>query len=175
MYLAIDTQSDIAFAVNKLTQFMQNPQQIYWIAVKRVFHYLKYTCTNKLTYRGDDDVLNTDLNIFCDTDWASDASNRKSVSGYVITMAGGAISWSSKKQTSIALSTTEAKYIAATHVTKQVLWQRLLFTELDFEIPTTSTIFTDNQADIQLLKALHHSLIQNITVLLCIHDALNLH
>ena len=150
MYLAIGTRPDIAFAVNKLAQFTQNPRQIHWTAVKRVFRYLKYTRTHKLTYGGDDDLLNTDFNIFCDADWASDASDRKSVSGYVITMAGGAVSWSSKKQTSVALSTAEAEYIAATHVAKQVLWQRSLFTELDFEIPTTSTIFTDNQAAISI-------------------------
>jgi len=150
MYLAIGTRPDIAFAVNKLEQFMQNPRPIHWTAVKRVFRYLKYTRTNKLTYGGDDDLLNTDFNIFCDANWASDASDRKSISGYVITMAGGAVSWSSKKQTSVALSTAEAEYVAATHVAKQVLWQRSLFTELDFDIPTTSTIFTDNQAAISI-------------------------
>ena len=78
----------------------------------------------------------------------SDTSDRKSVSGYVITMAGGAVSWSSKKQMSVALSTAKAEYIVATHVAKQVLWQQSLFTELDFDIPTTSTIFTNNQAAI---------------------------
>jgi len=150
MYLAIGTRPDIAFAVNKLAQFTQNPRPIHWTAVKRVFRYLKYTRTHKLTYGGDDELLNTDFNIFCDADWASDASNRKSISGYVITMAGGAISWSSKKQTSVALSTAEAEYIAATHVAKQVLWQQSLFMELDFDIPTTSTIFTDNQAAISI-------------------------
>ena len=150
MYLAIGTRPDITFAVNKLAQFTQNPRQIHWTAVKRVFRYLKYTRTNKLTYRGDDDLLNTDFNIFCDADWASDTTNRKSVSGYVITMAGGAVSWSLKKQTSVALSTAKAEYMAATYVAKQVLWQRSLFTELDFDIPTTSTIFTDNQAAISI-------------------------
>ena len=136
--------------MNKLAQFTQNPRPIHWTAVKRVFRYLKYTRTHKLTYGGDDDILNADFNIFCDADWASDTTNRKSVSGYVITMAGGAVSWSSKKQTSVALSTAEAEYVAATHVAKQVLWQRSLFTELDFDIPTTSTIFTDNQAAISI-------------------------
>src|ERR1700688_4654528 len=65
-------------------------------------------------------------------------------------MAGGAVSWSSKKQTSVALSTVEAEYVVATHVTKQVLWHRSLFAELDFDFLTTSTIFTDNQAAISI-------------------------
>jgi hypothetical protein len=150
MYLAIGTRPDIAFTVNKLAQFTQNPRQIHWTAVKRVFRYLKYTRSSKLTYGGDDDVLNTNLHIFCDADWASDATDRKSISGYLISMAGGAVSWSSKKQTSVALSTAEAEYMAATHVAKQVLWQCSLFTELNFEFPTTSTIFTDNQAAISI-------------------------
>jgi len=150
MYLAIGTRPDIAFAMNKLAQFTQNPRQIYWTAIKWVFRYLKYTRTHKLTYRGDNNLLNTDFNIFCDADWASDASDRKSISGYIVTMARGAVSWSLKKQTSVALSTAEAEYVAATHVAKQVLWQRSLFMELDFDIPTTSTIFTDNQAAISI-------------------------
>lgn len=105
---------------------------------------------NKITYRGDDDLLNTDFNIFCNADWASDASNRKSISGYIITMAGGAISWISKKQTSIALSTAKAEYVAAMHIAKQVLWQRSLFMELDFNISTMLTIFTGNQVAISI-------------------------
>jgi len=68
-------------------------------------------------------------------------------------MAGGAITWSSKKQSTVTLSTAEAEYIAATHAAKQVLWHRSLFKELDLLLPTTSTIFTDNQAAISIA---HH-------------------
>jgi hypothetical protein len=123
MYLAIGTRPDITFAVNKLVQFTQNPRPIHWTAVKRVFRYLKYTRTHKLTYGGNNMLLNTDFNIFCDADWASDATDQKSVSSYVITMAGGAVSWSSKKQTSVALSTAEAEYIAATLMRSTVPWK----------------------------------------------------
>ena len=150
MYLAIGTRPDIAYAVNKLAQFTTNPRQRHWTAVKRVLRYLKHTRTLGLVYGGEENVLNMDLNIFCDADWASDTSDRKLISGYVIIVAGGAISWSSKKQTTVALSTAEAEYVLATHVAKQVLWQRSLFTELDFPISTTSTIFTNNQAAISI-------------------------
>jgi len=61
-------------------------------------------------------------------------------------MAGGAVSWSSKKQQTVALSTAEAKYVATTHIAKQVIWHQSLFQELKFPIHSTSTIFTDNQA-----------------------------
>ena len=65
-------------------------------------------------------------------------------------MAGGAVAWSSKKQQTVALSTAEAEYVAATHIAKQVLWHRTLFTELDFPLPSTLTIFTNNQAAISI-------------------------
>ena len=138
--------------MNKLAQFTHNPKPKHWTAVKRIFRYLKGTQTHVLTYGGSDDLLSPKINIYCDADWASDA-DRKSVSGYVITMAGGAVSWSSKKQAMIALSTAEAEYIAATHVAKQVLWHRSLFRELQFPLPTTSTIFLDNQA---MILITHH-------------------
>ena len=103
-----------------------------------------------LTYgEKDAEIRNTDLNFFCDADWAND-SDRKSVNGYVVIIAGGAVTWSSKKQQTVALSTAEAEYIAATHIAKQVLWHHSLYQELNFTLPSTSTIFTDNQATIAI-------------------------
>lgn len=151
-YAALATRFDIAFAVFRLAQFTKNPQPKHWTAVKRIFRYLKGTKDFKLTYGGPDQDWTTELSIYCDADWASSA-DRKSVSGYVFTLAGGAIAWSSKKQTSVALSTAEAEYVAATHVAKQVLWYRALFQELGFSQPQTSIIFTDNQAAVAIA---HH-------------------
>ena len=91
------------------------------MAIKRVFRYLKGTRDVGLRYEGKDKGME-EMKIYCNADWASQA-DRKSMSGYVITLARGAIAWSSKKQTAIALSTAEAEYVAATHVAKQVLWQ----------------------------------------------------
>jgi hypothetical protein len=123
MYLALRTRSDIAYAINRLAQFTSDQKPLHWIAVKRIFRYLKFTKHHKLTYGGDnEDIKNTDLNFSCDADWANDATDRKSISGYVIVVAGGAVAWSSKKQQMVALSTAEAEYVAATHISKQVLW-----------------------------------------------------
>ena len=108
MYLAIATRPDIAYAVNRLAKFTQDPQPKHWAAVKRLFRYLKGTRTSALTFGGDSNILSHDLNIFCDADWASD-SDRKSISGYVITIVRGAGAWRSKKQAAIALSTAEAE------------------------------------------------------------------
>jgi len=122
------------------------------MAVKRIFRYLKGTRTHALTFGGSDISWMTELTFFCDADWASNA-DRKSMSGYVVLFAGGAVAWSAKKQSTIALSTAEAEYIAATHVAKQVLWHRTFCEELGFPQPTTSTIFCDNQAAIAIA---HH-------------------
>jgi hypothetical protein len=92
------------------------------------------------------------LNVYCDADWASDA-DRKSISGYVFVLAGGTVAWSAKKQNTVALSTAEVEYTAATHCAKQVLWYRSLFQELELYVPKTSTIFTDNQAAVSIV---HH-------------------
>ena len=97
----------------------------------------------------DAEIKNTELNCFCDADWGN-GLDQKSISGYVTIIARGAIAWSSKKQQTVALSTAEAEYIAATHVTKQVSWHHSLYLESNFSLPTTSTIFTDNQAAITI-------------------------
>ena len=152
MYLSLATRPDITYAVNRLAQFTSNPLPKHWTAIKRIFRYLKGTKNYSLTYGGSREILNQDLNIFCDADWAADA-NRKSVSGYVITLAGGAVAWSLKKQATVALSTAESEYISATHAAKQVLWHRSLFTELEIKLPRTSTNFSDNQAAIAIA---HH-------------------
>ena len=152
LYAAMGTRPDIAYAVHRLAQFTRSPQPKHWTAVKRVLRYLKGTRTLYLTFGGLNVAQPSEILTFCDADWASNA-DRKSISGYVVMLAGGAIAWSSKKQTSVALLTAEAEYIAATHAAKQVLWYRSLFSELGISQPSTSTIFTDNQAAIAIA---HH-------------------
>ena len=119
MYLALASRPDISYAVNRLAQFTSNPKGVHWTTIKRIFRYLKYTKNANLTYRGNDaEIKNTELNFFCDANLGN---------GYVTIIAGGAVAWSLKKQQTVALSTAEAEYIAATHVTKQVLWHCSLF------------------------------------------------
>ena len=121
MYLALATRPDISYAVNRLAQFTSNPKPVHWTALKRIFRYLKQTKNANLTYGGEEEIKNTSINFFSDADWGNN-SDRKSISGYVTIIAGGAVAWSSKKQQTVALSTAEAEYIATTHVAKQVLW-----------------------------------------------------
>ena len=150
--LALIMRVDIMFPAQRLGQFTRNPRPRHWTAVKRVFRYLKGTKEHKLWYEGKKDRKEEGMVIYCDADWASQAS-RKSTSGYVITLAGGAIAWNSKKQGVIALSTAEAEYVAAAHVVKQVLWYQALLTELGLEPSRAPTVLSDNQAAIAIA---HH-------------------
>ena len=152
MYLALGTWPDIAYAMNRLAQFTQEPKPKHWTAIKQVFHYLRGTQNNTLTYGGAEELLNKNLNIFCNADWAGGLDG-ESTSGYVVTIAGSAVAWSLKKQPSIALSIAEAEYILPMHAAKQVLWHHSLFQKLKIDLPTTSTIVLDNQATIVIA---HH-------------------
>eukprot|EP00253_Pinus_taeda_P003858 PITA_03858 len=127
MYVMVCTRPDIAHAVGGLSRFMSKPGKEHWIAVKRVFRYLRGTSDYHLCYQGRpglDRVL--DICGFVDADWAGDLHQRRSTSGYVFNLFGGAVSWMSKKQSVVALSTTEAEYMVATHASKEAVWlQRL--------------------------------------------------
>ena len=107
LYLSNWTRPDIAFAVSNVAKFSSNPTQEHWIAVKRILRYIKGTVTVGINYTVD----NSDIFGYCDADWAGDRNDRKSTSGYVFNLAGGPVSWRSKKQTCIALSTAEAEYV----------------------------------------------------------------
>jgi hypothetical protein len=87
-----------------------------------------------------------------DADWASNVNDRKSTSGFIFMLAGGAISWGSKKQSAVALSSTEAKYIAATHAAKEVVWLRRLLIELKQKIDGPTILCMDNQSAIAIAQ-----------------------
>eukprot|EP00253_Pinus_taeda_P023034 PITA_23034 len=127
MYAMVCTILDIAHAVGVLSRFMSKPGKEHWTAVKRVFRYLRGTSDYGLCYQGRpelDRVLDT--RGFVDADWAGDLDQRRSTSGYVFNLFGGEVNWMSKKQSVVALSTTEAEYMAATHASKEAVWlQRL--------------------------------------------------
>ena len=116
-YCAITTPLDIAFSVSLLAQFMENPGRTYWEAIKCVFFYLLGTKNWKLVYGTTDNRLEG----FMDTDGSSE-EHCHAISGYVFLINGGAISWSSKKQTLVTLSTAKSEYVAATYAAKEALW-----------------------------------------------------
>jgi hypothetical protein len=89
----------------------------------------------------------TDVNAegYSDADWASDSDDRRSTSGNVFVMSGGAISWTSKKQPTVALSTSESEYIALCFATQEAVWLRQLMRDLQMDCTTATTIYEDNQ------------------------------
>lgn len=148
MYLTQCTRPDICHAVSYLSRFNNNPNQEHWNAVKRVFRYLKGTKHAKLCYKRNG---SNKLEAYSDADWANDIDERKSMTGYVVMLQSGAISWSSKRQQTVALSSTEAEYMAMSAVTQEVLWLRGLYFELVSDISNGPTpIFCDNRSAIAL-------------------------
>ena len=125
MYAAVATRPDIAFAVSTLSRFLENPGEAHWQAVKRVFRYLAGTRNHVLTYGAEQ----YDLTGYTDADGASQ-EHRCAISGYAFLIDGGAVSWMSRKQELVTLSTVEAEYVAATHVAKECIWLRHLIGEL---------------------------------------------
>jgi transposase InsO family protein len=159
MYVMLGTRPDIAFAVASLSQFSSNPSQTQWTAVKHVLRYLKGTSDYKLTYgEATTSLKNRTLHFhgFCDSDWGADIDDRRSMTGYVFMLGGGAVSWQSKKQPTVALSSVEAEYMAATQATREAMWWRTLLHELGIQSYPTTVIHSDSQGSIALSKNPEH-------------------
>jgi len=155
MYLAVATRPDISYTVGVLARFNKNPGSLHWKAVKHLFRYLKGTLDYKLTYTGS--APSSDLfTTYTDADHAGNPDNGRSTSGYVVKMGNGAISWSSRLQGIVALSTTEAEYVAATSAGQEILWLRHLFTELGYSFDSPSTLHIDNRSALSVAKNPEH-------------------
>ncbi|KAG6578190.1 Integrase catalytic core protein [Phytophthora cinnamomi] len=152
MHSMTSTRPDIAFAVGYVSRFMENPQVEHWIAVKRIFRYLQGTKSHGIRFSPGKDI---DFQGYSDADWAGDLSDRKSTSGYLFQVAGGPISWGSKKQSSVSLSTSEAEYIALSLAIQEGKWVHKLLCEIRVAaggVTPELKIFEDNQSCIKMTK-----------------------
>ena len=120
MYLMIGSRPDIGFAVVKLAQQMANPSNDHY----RVGLHL---CRYRLVYNG---LSNESLVAYSDSDWGQDHEHRESTTGYFTMLAQGITSWLSRKQKSVALSSTEAEYIALSDCSRQLVWTSNLLSEI---------------------------------------------
>jgi hypothetical protein len=146
LYLAIRTRPDIAFAVSSVARYTAEPTVDHWKAVKHIFRYLVGTVNYGLLYsRTSNDCIG-----YSDSDWGGDLDDRKSTSGYVFKIGGAPISWQSRKQSCVALSTSEAEYIALTCAAQEAIWLHQLLTELEQEPEKKIVIYVDNQSTICL-------------------------
>lgn len=143
MYLAVISRPDIAHIVAKLSQFNSHAHREHFLAAKHVLRYLKGHPKGIITFSPNQEKLVC----FTDADWGSDSTDRKSFSGSVLLLAGGAIAWESKKQNVVALSSMEAEYIAMCQGAKEVAFHRSLLLEMGFKcvVPEPTTIWYDNQ------------------------------
>ncbi|KAE8244419.1 hypothetical protein A4X13_0g6606 [Tilletia indica] len=164
-YLAQGTRPDLAFAVSTLGKFNSDPSEEHMIAAKWVLRYIRETRGAKLTFGGSGSGEELAVDGFVDADWAADRDNRWSTSGFVSTVAGGAVSWGSRKQGAVALSTAEAEYVAAGVAGREAL---LLSRTLAAAEKQSGTIRVncDNQATIQLAKnpGSHHHQSKHIDI-----------
>ncbi|CAN6622303.1 hypothetical protein TRVA0_009S00122 [Trichomonascus vanleenenianus] len=148
LYLSNTTRCDITQAVSKLSRYMAEPKFKHFVAAKRVLRYLKNTTNFGIRYSKQD---TWSLDVFCDADWGNDPIDRKSISGYFSSLSGGALSWSSKKQHTVATSTTEAEFLALSETVKEVLWLKMLIQEMQLRLQNSPiTIFNDNTQAIRL-------------------------
>jgi hypothetical protein len=151
MYPMLATRPDLAYAVAALGRHAATPGPDHQHALERVFRYLRATADYQLVLGRSATSVPTLLG-YADSDWASDVNDRKSTSGYVFTLGGGAISWSSKKQPTVALSSTEAEYIAGAHAAKEATWLRLLLSELGQDMSSPTILHVDNQSAIAIAR-----------------------
>src|SRR5882672_6768893 len=140
MYAATATHPDVSYAVQHLSQFNSNPGYSHWTAAQCVIRYLYATRDRSLVLGGPDIRLTG----WVDSDWGACTDTRRSISGYAFSLGSGLVSWSSKKQPTVATSSTEAEYIASCHGAKEAVWLRSLLKSLGHAQDRASCIHCDN-------------------------------
>ena len=148
MYLTT-TRPDLMFIVSLISRYMERPTESHLLAVKRALRYVKGTVSFGIFYKkgGSEELIG-----YTDSDYAGDQDDRKSTSGYVFLMSSGAISWSSKKQPVVTLSTIEAEFIAATSSACQFMWLRRILKSLNQVQSSPTVMYCDNISAIKLSK-----------------------
>jgi hypothetical protein len=146
MYL-VNTRLNICFVVNTLSQFQVEPRHEHWIAAKHVLRYICGTLNYGSRYTSSSDIQ---LHGFTDSDWAGSAEDKRSTSGMSFSSDSAMISWGSRKQNYVALSTAEAEYIAACEACTEAVWLRTLISGLFDQVPDSTIIYCDNQSCIRL-------------------------
>ncbi|CAM8908570.1 unnamed protein product [Rhodiola kirilowii] len=143
------TRPDIVYRVELISRFIIQPQQSHLLAAKRILRYISGT--------SDYGIMYSHMNEFCligyiDSDWVGDVETRKSTSGYAFYLGNGVVSWSSKKQQVVALSTAEAEYIVVTTAAYQAVWLRRILEDLKHKQEGPTKIMCDNKSAIALAK-----------------------
>lgn len=144
------TRPEIAFAVNKVCQFLHKPLEEHWKAVKRILRYLVGTLNYGLRFTSSSSPLK--LSIFCDADMANDINDRRSTSGFCIYLGENLISWSAKKQPVVARSTIEAEFRSLALAMIETMWLQTLLAELRLPLQTKPQVYCDNMSTVLLTR-----------------------
>ncbi|XP_060972548.1 uncharacterized mitochondrial protein AtMg00810-like [Cannabis sativa] len=137
------TRPDIAFVVNKLSQFLKCPTSVHWSAAKRVLRYLKSTMHHGIHIKYSDRLP---IIAYYDADWACCPDDRKSVGGYCVYFGETLVTWSSKKRFVVARSSTESEYKSLAQVASEIAWLESLLQEMKFTPPSVPVIWCDNMS-----------------------------
>jgi hypothetical protein len=151
LWAAQCTRPDISFAVNKLSQFLRDPSEAHWQAALRVLQYLVSTRHLRLRLGGDLVCAG-----YSDSDWAEDRADRRSTSAYTFRIGDGAISWNSRKQATVSLSSTKAGYKAMSDSCKEAVWLRNILSELCLQSKGAIPLHVDNAGAEALAKNPEH-------------------
>jgi histone deacetylase 1/2 len=139
-YLTL-TRPDISFAVNKVCQYLSQPTEVHWEAVKRILRYVKGTLQVGLQIRRSPSSV---ISIFTDADWAGCVDDRRSIGGFAVFVGPNIISWSSKKQPTVSRSSTEAEYKALANGAAEAMWVDSLLKELGVAQQRPPILWCDN-------------------------------
>jgi hypothetical protein len=154
MFAGLVARPDIIYAVSILAQFGNNPTSTHLKAAKHLLRYLKGTIRLGIIYSMPPQVPHA----FSDSDWAGDVNSRRSRTGYLIKLNNDAIIWRTILQLTVALSTTEAEYMALAEALKEIMWLRQFLIDLDYGDPNlATTLFTDNQGALALAEICRRS------------------
>lgn len=150
MYIATCARPDIATSASILGRSFEAPRESDWTAAKRVVRYLKGTADWRLRLGGD---AAGKLEAFSDSDWAGDPRTRKSMTGYVLFFGGGAVTWTSRRQDCVSLSSMEAEYVALGEACQEVMWTRRLLQDLGERQTDATLVHEDNQGCLSFVQS----------------------
>ena len=177
IYALITARPDISYSTTKLAQYSANPQPVHYTAVKHVFAYLNMTKTHGLIFKRhtprhdlpdidpeqpmsnmDHRTLTTPITIpplmaYTDSDWGSDRTHRRSVTGTLILHSGATVLYKTRYQPAIALSSTEAEFVAASDTGKSILYLRSLLSELGFPLTFPTPLLVDNRGALYMVES----------------------
>jgi len=153
-YLATSTRPDIAYTDGKLARFGSNPGPEHWKAVTHLFRYIQGTLDYQLTYKRASTPI--PFTTYSDSDHGGDIDSGKSTGGYLVMVSGGAVSWASKLQSIVVLSSTEVEYVAAVDAGKEMHWMSDILQDFGYAVDGPSPFFLDNQSSIDVSRNPEH-------------------